>query len=49
MRIKFESNDDLPADNIVNMYQVTITIRSAFAQNGKCYPELLLNHRFYTI
>ena len=49
MKIKFESNDNLPTDNIINMHQVTIIIRSAFAQNGKCYPELLLNHRFYNI
>ena len=31
MRIKFESNDNLPADNIVNMRLVTTIIRSAFA------------------
>ena len=24
MRIKFDSNDNLPTDNIVNMHQVTI-------------------------
>ena len=31
IRIKFESNDNLPADNIVNMRLVTTIIRSAFA------------------
>ena len=40
MKMKFESNDNLPIDNIVNMHQVTIIIRSAFAQNGKFYPQL---------
>ena len=39
MRIKFESNDNLPTDNIVNMHQVTIIIRSIFAQNDKFYPK----------
>ena len=34
MKIKFESKDNLPTDNIVNMHLVTI-IRSVFAQNGK--------------
>ena len=38
MKIKFESNDNLPIDNIINMHQVTIIIRSGFAQNGKFYP-----------
>ena len=35
MKIKFESNDNLPIDYIVNMHQVTIIIRSVFTQNGK--------------
>ena len=43
MKIKFESNDNLPIDNIVNMHQVTTIIRSIFAQNGKFYPQLLLD------
>ena len=43
MKTKFESNDNFPTDNIVNMHQVTIIIRSAFAQNGKFYPQLFLD------
>ena len=43
MKIKFESNDNLPIDNIVNMHQVTIIIRNAFAQNGKIYRQLFLD------
>ena len=38
MNIKFESNDNLPTDNIINMHHVTIIIRSVFAQNDKFYP-----------
>ena len=43
MKIKFESNDNLPIDNIANMHQFTIIIRSVFAQNGKFYPHLFLD------
>ena len=43
MKIKFESNDNLPIDNVVNMHQVTIIIRSLFAQNNKFYPQLFLD------
>ena len=43
MKTKFESNDNLPIDNIVNMHQVTIIIRSVFAQNPKFYPQLFLD------
>ena len=49
MRIKFESNDNLPIDNIVNMHQVTIIIRSVFAQNGKFYPQLFLDDALYEL
>ena len=42
MKIKFESNDKLPTDNIVNMHLVTIIIRNIFAQNGKFYPQLFI-------
>ena len=45
-RIKFESNDNLPIDNVVNMHQVTIIIRSIFVQNGKFYPQLSLDDDF---
>ena len=43
IKIKFESNDSLPTDNIVNMLQVTRIIRSIFAQNDKLYPQLFLD------
>ena len=43
MRIKLESNDNLPTDTIVNMHHVTIIIRGVFAQNGKFYPQLFLD------
>ena len=49
MRIKIESNDNLPTDNIVNMHQVTIIIRSVFAQNGKYYPQLFLDDALYEL
>ena len=49
MKIKFESNYNLPVDNIVNMHQVTIIITSAFAQNGKFYPQLFLDDALYEL
>ena len=49
MKMKFESNDNLPTDNIINMHQVTIIIRSVFAQNGKFYPQLFLDDALYEL
>ena len=49
MKIKFESNDNLSTDNIVNMHSVTIIIRGVFAQNGKFYPQLFLDDELYEL
>ena len=49
MKIKFESNDNLPTDNIINMNQVTIIIRNVFPQNSKFYPQLCLDNALYEL
>ena len=49
MRIKFESYDNFPTDNIVNIHLVTIIIRSVFAQNGKFYPQLFSDDALYEL
>ena len=49
MKIKFESNDNLPTDNIINMHQVPIIIRSVFAQNDKFYSQLFLDDVLYEL
>ena len=49
MRIKFECNDNLPTENIVNMHLVIIITGSAFAQNGKFYPQLFLDDALYEL
>ena len=40
MRIKLESNDNLPTDKIVNMHQITIIIRSVLLK----MVNFILNH-----
>ena len=49
MTIKFESNDNLSTDNIVNIHQVTIIIRNVFAKNGKFYHQLFLDDALYEL
>ena len=49
MRIKFESNDSLPTDNIVNIHLVTIIIKIFFAQSGSFYPQLFLDDVLYEL
>ena len=49
MRKKFESNDNLPTDNIVNIRLTTIIIRSVFAQTIKFCPQLFLDDELYEL
>ena len=41
-KIRFESENDLPEDNIIDLHLVTIVIRSIFSEYGKFYPQLFL-------
>ena len=49
MKIKFESNINLPIDIIVNMHQVTIIIRVVVAHNDRFYPQLFLDDTLYEL
>ena len=49
MKVKFESNDNSPTVNIVNMRKVTIIIRSVFAQNDKFDSQLFLDDALYEL
>ena len=37
MRIKFNSDDDLPLNKILKLHMFTIIVRSVFEENGKYY------------
>ena len=47
MKIKFESNNILPAGKDANVRIATIRIRAVFAQDGKYYPQLFLDEGLY--
>ena len=47
MKMKFESDNIFPTDNDVNIHVATIVIRAIFAQNGKYYPQLVLDDGLY--
>ena len=47
MKIKFESNNILPASKDVNIRMATITIRAILVQDGKYYPQLFLDDGLY--
>ena len=42
MKIKFNSDDNLPLNKPLNFHNMTITIRSVFKEDGKLYPQVFL-------
>ena len=48
-KMRFESEDDLPENNIIDLHLVRIVIRSIFSQNGKFYPQLFLYDALYDV
>ena len=49
MKIKFNSDDDLPLNKPLKFHNMTITIRSVFEEDGKLYPQVFLDDALYEI
>ena len=49
MKIKFNSDDNLPLNKPLNFLNMTITIRSVFKEDGKLYPQVFLDDTFYEL
>ena len=41
MNIKFNSDDNLPLNNLLKIHNMIIVIRSVFQEDGKHYPHIL--------
>ena len=49
MRIKFNSDDDLPLNKALKFHNSTITIRSVFEEGGSLYPQVFLDDTLYEL
>ena len=49
MKIKFNSDDDLPLNKKLKFPNITITIRSVFEEDGKLYPQVFLDEALYEL
>ena len=49
MKIKFNSDDDIPLNKPLKFHNMTITIRSVFEEDGKLYPQLFLDDTLYEL
>ena len=43
MRIKFNSDDNIPLDKQLNFPTITVIIRNIFEKEGKYYPQSFLD------
>ena len=49
MKIKFNSDDDLPLNKPLKFHAMTIIIRSVFEEGGKLYPQVFLDDAMYEL
>ena len=49
MKIKFNSDDDLPLNKPLKFHLMTITIRSIFEEDGELYPQVFLDDTLYEL
>ena len=49
MKIKFNSDDDLPLNKQLNFHDIIITIRSVFEEDGTLYPQVFLDNTLYEL
>ena len=49
MKIKLDSNDDLPLNKIIEIYIVTMVVRAVFHENNKYYWQYFLDECLYKL
>ena len=49
MKIKFNTDDNIPLNKIIYFPTITIIIRSVTQKDGKYYPQLFLDECLYEV
>ena len=49
MKIKFNSDDDIPLNKQLNVPTIAVIIRNIFEKDGKYYPQSLLDECLYEV
>ena len=49
MKIKFDSDDNLPLNTVLKFHVLTIVIRCIFEKDGKYYPQIFLDDSLYEL
>ena len=49
MKIKFNSDDNLPLNKQLKFYNMTVTTRCVFEEDNKLYPQVFLDEALYSL
>ena len=49
MKIKFDTDDNLPLNKLLKMCILAIIVRSVFEEDGKFYPQVYLDGCLYEL
>ena len=49
MKIKFNSDDDIPLNEVLNFPTITVIIRNTFEKDGKYYSQSFLDECLYEV
>ena len=49
MRIKFDSDDNLPLNKTLKLHDLTVIVRYVFKEDGKYYPQFFLDECLYEV
>ena len=49
MKIEFDLDDDLPLNESLNLYSVTVVVRYIFEEDDKLYPQNFLDECLYEV
>ena len=49
MKVKFNSDDNLPLNKMLKLHMLTVIVRSVFEEDGKYYPQVFLDECLYEV
>ena len=49
MKIKFNSDDELPRNKAIKISSMVIVVRAVFRENDKYYPHIVLDECLYKL
>ena len=49
MKIKIDTDDELPLNKLINFQTSTVIIKSVFEEDGKYYPQIFLDKYLYEL